>query len=161
MTKSKKSVKLYTDNVLDAFYEAIRTNSLDRLHIPHSDVFYVRQAVEAHYGRPFTLKHVEDAMRAEGWKEPNELTFRAMIIVCHVANNAMCMTITDNRGPYDTSEKCEARIEEMIGDLISSCGRIHVLLWYLSGQVVLTLLSKVKVHLRNGCRISWDKVSRL
>ena len=72
MTKCKKSVKLYTDNVLDAFYEAIRTNSLDRLHIPHSDVFYVRQAVEAHYGRSFTLKHVEDAMRAEGWKEPKE-----------------------------------------------------------------------------------------
>jgi len=29
------------------------------------------------------------------------------------------MTITDNRGPYETSEKCEERIEEMIGDLIS------------------------------------------
>ena len=59
-------------NVEKKFYDAIRTNSLDKLHIPHSDVFYVRQAVEAHYGRPFTLKHVEDAMRAEGWKEPNE-----------------------------------------------------------------------------------------
>ena len=69
---SKKSVKLYTDNVLEAFYRAIANNTLDRLHIPHSDVFYVRQAVEAHYGRPFTLKHVEEAMRAEGWKEPNE-----------------------------------------------------------------------------------------
>ena len=69
---AKKSVKLYTDNVLEAFYEANRTNSLDRLHIPHSDVFYGRQAVEAYYGRPFTLKHVEDAMRAEGWTEGNE-----------------------------------------------------------------------------------------
>jgi len=72
LTMAKKSVKLYTDNVLEAFYDAIRTNSLDRLHIPHSDVFYVRQAVEAHYGRSFTLKHVEDAMRAEGWAESNE-----------------------------------------------------------------------------------------
>ena len=72
LTMAKKSVKLYTDNVLEAFYDAIRTNSLDRLHIPHSDVFYVRQAVEAHYGRPFTLKNVEDAMRAEGWTEGNE-----------------------------------------------------------------------------------------
>ena len=72
MTLAKKSVKLYTDNVLDAFYDAIRTNSLDRLHIPPSDVFYVRAAVEAHYGRTFTLKHVEDAMRAEGWTEGNE-----------------------------------------------------------------------------------------
>tara|TARA_R100001377_G_C3168003_1_gene101988 strand:- start:318 stop:602 length:285 start_codon:yes stop_codon:yes gene_type:complete len=71
---SKKSVKLYADhkgNVLDAFYEAIRTNSLGRLHIPHSDVFYVKAAVEAHYGRPFTLQHVEEAMLAEGWSEQN------------------------------------------------------------------------------------------
>ena len=72
LTMAKKSVKLYTDNVLEAFYDAIRTNSLDKLHIPHSDVFYVRQAVEAHYGRSFSLKHVEDAMRAEGWSEGNE-----------------------------------------------------------------------------------------
>ena len=63
---ARKSVKLYTDNVIEAFYDAIRTNTLHRLHIPHSDVFYVRTAVEAHYGRSFTLKEVEDAMRAEG-----------------------------------------------------------------------------------------------
>ena len=70
----KKSVKLYADhkgNVLDAFYEAIRTNTLSRLHIPHSDVFYVKAAVEAHYGRTFTLQHVEEAMLAEGWTEHN------------------------------------------------------------------------------------------
>ena len=72
MTLAKKSVKLYTDNVLDAFYDAIRTNSLDRLHIPHSDVFYVRAAAEARYGRKFTLKHVEDSMRAAGWTEKDE-----------------------------------------------------------------------------------------
>jgi len=66
---AKKSVKLYTDNVLEAFYDAIRTNSLDKLHIPHSDVFYVRQAVEAYYGRSFSLMHVEEAMRAQGWTE--------------------------------------------------------------------------------------------
>ena len=65
----KKSVKLYTDNVIEEFYKAIINNNLDKLHIPHSDVFYVRAAVEAHYGRPFTLKHVEDAMRAEGWTD--------------------------------------------------------------------------------------------
>ena len=65
----KKSVKLYTDDVLGAFYDAIRTNTLDKLHIPHSDVFYVRKAVEAHYGRPFTLEHVEWAMRKEGWTD--------------------------------------------------------------------------------------------
>ena len=44
---SKKSVKLYTDNVIEHFYEAIRTNSVDKLHIPHSDVFYVRCALHS------------------------------------------------------------------------------------------------------------------
>jgi hypothetical protein len=56
-------------NVLEKFYAAIRDNKLDKLHIPHSDVYYVRAAVEAHYGRTFTLKHVETAMKAEGWKD--------------------------------------------------------------------------------------------
>tara|TARA_R110000868_G_scaffold125017_1_gene330299 strand:+ start:69 stop:284 length:216 start_codon:yes stop_codon:yes gene_type:complete len=70
---SKKSVKLYTDNVLDAFYDAIRTNSLERLHIPHSDVFYVRTALDAKFApRSFTLKETEDYMRLEGWKERDE-----------------------------------------------------------------------------------------
>ena len=63
----QKSVKLYTDNVLEAFYEAILTNSLDKLHIPHSYVFYVKKAVDAHYCKSFSLEHVERAMRAEGW----------------------------------------------------------------------------------------------
>ncbi len=63
----KKSVKLYTDNVIEAFYDAIRNNTLHKLHIPHSDVFYVRKAVEAYYGRSFSLKEVEEAMISEGW----------------------------------------------------------------------------------------------
>ena len=70
---AKKSVKLYTDNVLDAFYDAIRTNTLDRLHIPHSDVFYVRNALDIKFApRTFTLKETEDYMRLEGWKEKDE-----------------------------------------------------------------------------------------
>ena len=69
----KKSVKLYTDNVIEEFYNAVINNNLNKLHIPHSDVFYVRAAVEAHYGRSFTLKEVEDAMIAEGWSESKDL----------------------------------------------------------------------------------------
>ena len=69
----KKSVKLYTDNVIEEFYNAVINNNLNKLHIPHSDVFYVRAAVEAHYGRSFTLKEVEDAMIAEGWSENKDL----------------------------------------------------------------------------------------
>ena len=63
----RKSVKLYTDNVIENFYEAIRTNTVSKLHIPHSDVFYVRNAIEARTGERYTLKHIEDAMKAEGW----------------------------------------------------------------------------------------------
>tara|TARA_R110002012_G_scaffold274389_1_gene460647 strand:- start:24 stop:281 length:258 start_codon:yes stop_codon:yes gene_type:complete len=66
---AKKSVKLYTDKVLETFYNNLLNGHVDNLHIPHSDVFYVRAACEAHYGAKFTLKHVEDAMIAEGWKE--------------------------------------------------------------------------------------------
>ena len=67
----KKSVKLYTDKVLDEFYKHVLNNNIENLHIPHSDVFYVREAVQAHYGRPFTLEHVEWAMRMEGWTDDN------------------------------------------------------------------------------------------
>ena len=70
LTMAKKSVKLYADyrgDVLGAFYDAIRTDSLSKIHIPHSSVFYVKAAVERHFGRKFTLKEIEDAMKAEGW----------------------------------------------------------------------------------------------
>jgi len=63
----KKSVKLETpENILECFYNAIRTNKLKNLHIPHSSVFYVRAAIEADTGVRYTLKHVETAMKAEG-----------------------------------------------------------------------------------------------
>ena len=66
---AKKSVKLYTDNVLEEFYRYVLNDNVENLHIPHSDVFYVREAVQNYYGRPFTLEHVEWAMRAEGWTD--------------------------------------------------------------------------------------------
>ena len=63
----KKSVKLKTpENVLEASYKAIRTNTLHKIHIPHSSVFYVRAALEAKTGKRFTLERVEAAMKAEG-----------------------------------------------------------------------------------------------
>ena len=66
----KKSVKLKTpENVLEAFYEAIRTNTLHKIHIPHSSVFYVRAALEAKTGKRFTLERVEATMKAEGMLE--------------------------------------------------------------------------------------------
>ena len=64
---TKKSVKLYTpENMLEAFFDAIRTNKLKELHIPHSSVFYIRSLIESDTGVRYTVKHVETAMRAEG-----------------------------------------------------------------------------------------------
>ena len=64
---TKKSVKLYTpENILEAFFDAIRTNKLKELHIPHSSVFYIRSLIESDTGVRYTLKHVETAMKAEG-----------------------------------------------------------------------------------------------
>ena len=63
----KKSVKLEApENILESFYDAIRTNKLKNLHIPHSSVFYVRAAIEADTGVRYTLKHVENTMKHEG-----------------------------------------------------------------------------------------------
>jgi hypothetical protein len=63
----RKSVKLdVPENILEAFYDAIRTNKLKHLHIPHSSVFYVRAAIESDTGVRYSLKHVETAMKAEG-----------------------------------------------------------------------------------------------
>ena len=72
LTMYKKSVKLYTDNVIEAFYDSIRNYSLDRLHIPHSDVFSVRNALRARYGRKFSLREVESAMKLEGWSDKGD-----------------------------------------------------------------------------------------
>ena len=69
---SRKSVKLYTDDVLTEFYNHVLNGTIDKLHIPHSDVFYVREAVQNYYGRPFTLEHVEWAMRMEGWTDSGD-----------------------------------------------------------------------------------------
>ena len=65
----KKSVQLYTGMTLEKFYRAVRNNKLHKIHIPHSDVYYVKAALEAHFNKPFGLKHVERAMKAEGWKD--------------------------------------------------------------------------------------------
>ena len=64
---AKKSVKLYTDNVLEEFYSHLVDGNMKNLHIPHSDVFYVRTAIEADTGVRYTLDHVERAMYLEGY----------------------------------------------------------------------------------------------
>jgi hypothetical protein len=69
----KKKIQLRDDYVLEDFYSAVRNNRLDSIHVPHSDVFFVKAAMEHHLGMQFKLKDVEAAMRAEGWNESRVL----------------------------------------------------------------------------------------
>lgn len=73
----KKDVKLYaTDSVIEEFYDALASNdtrSLQKVHIPKSDVFYVRQAIYQDTGQWYTLDHVERAMYLEGMLRKNEV----------------------------------------------------------------------------------------
>jgi hypothetical protein len=57
------------DDVLTKFYEAIADGderSLRKVHIPRSDVFYVREAIHQKTGIRYTLDRVERAMYLEG-----------------------------------------------------------------------------------------------
>jgi hypothetical protein len=68
MTRSR--IQLYaSDNVLEEFYSALaegNSNKISRIHIPRSDVFYIRAAIEADTGIRYTLDHIERAMYLEG-----------------------------------------------------------------------------------------------
>lgn len=78
----KKKVQLRDSYVLEDFYMAVRNNRLDSIHVPHSDVFFVKACLEAKASQSsdpvlrameFTLKNIEAAMRAEGWNESRVL----------------------------------------------------------------------------------------
>jgi len=62
--------KMYSsDSVLEEFYKALADRNesrLRRVHIPRSDVFYVREAYYQHTGIWETLDHIERSMYLEG-----------------------------------------------------------------------------------------------
>ena len=61
---------------LPTFYEAIADNNpraLHKVHIPKSDVFYVREAIYQRTGEWYTLDHVERAMYLEGHLQAYEV----------------------------------------------------------------------------------------
>ena len=66
----KKRVKLTaSENVIEEYYKALVSNnprSVLQVHIPKSDVFYVRTAIEGATGKKYTLDHVERSMYLEG-----------------------------------------------------------------------------------------------
>lgn len=71
---AKKTLYLRDKFVLEDFYEAVRMNRLESLHVPHSDVFFVRAAMRERTGILFSLADVEAAMKKEGWSESRVLT---------------------------------------------------------------------------------------
>lgn len=57
------------DNVIEDFYKALAaedSRTLSRIHIPRSDVFYVREAIFQRTGIKYSLDRVERAMFLEG-----------------------------------------------------------------------------------------------
>ena len=74
---TKKPVQLYaSETVIEDFYEAIADNNpraLQKVHIPKSDVFYVREAIYQRTGEHYTLDHVERAMYLEGHLQAYEV----------------------------------------------------------------------------------------
>jgi hypothetical protein len=69
--KNKVKLNIISENLLDSFYKAIQNNRLSSIHIPYSDVVYIRAAIEADTGVRYTLSHVEKAMELEGFDTHN------------------------------------------------------------------------------------------
>lgn len=60
---ANKSVKLCPEtNILNSFYEAVKNDSLRNLHLYHSDVHYIRAALQERTGKTFKLSDIEAAI---------------------------------------------------------------------------------------------------
>lgn len=62
-------INTYPFSVLSEAFLAMHKGFVDKISLFHSDVYYVRAALEKHTGFVFPLDAVEEAMRLEGWKE--------------------------------------------------------------------------------------------
>ena len=74
--KNKRVQLCQSESVLEDFYNALASNNSDamrKVHIPKSDVFYVREAIYNRTGEWYTLDHVERAMYLEGHLERHEV----------------------------------------------------------------------------------------
>tara|TARA_R100000988_G_C3905997_1_gene119701 strand:- start:65 stop:283 length:219 start_codon:yes stop_codon:yes gene_type:complete len=70
-----KSVSITLSNregLVEKVYDCIRNNTpLSSIHIPHSDVFFVREALEARFDCELSLSQVEEYMKEAGWADGN------------------------------------------------------------------------------------------
>ena len=74
--KNKRVQLCQSESVLEDFYNALASNNsyaMRKVHIPKSDVFYVREAIYNSTGEWYTLDHVERAMYLEGHLERHEV----------------------------------------------------------------------------------------
>ena len=65
-----------SDRVLEEFYKALASQDegkLRRVHIPRSDVFYVREAIFQDTGVKYSLDRVERAMYLEGMLDARDV----------------------------------------------------------------------------------------
>lgn len=65
-----------SENVIEEFYKALASGDegrMRRVHIPRSDVFYVREAIFQKTGIKYTLSHVEEAMYLEGFLDKKDI----------------------------------------------------------------------------------------
>ena len=69
--------KMYSsDQVIEEFYNALASEDegrLRRVHIPRSDVFYVREKIFQDTGVRYSLDHVERAMYLEGMLDAKDV----------------------------------------------------------------------------------------
>lgn len=77
MTTKRKKVQLYaSEEVLTDFYNALASNdakAMRKVHIPRSDVFYVREAIYNRTGEWYELDRIERAMFLEGMLERKDV----------------------------------------------------------------------------------------
>lgn len=73
LTKEEVSVKGLLNSAPYSYasdiVKALHRGTLDNIHIPHSDVYFVRTALEKRTGYWFPLDVVEEAMKAQGWRD--------------------------------------------------------------------------------------------
>ena len=67
-------ITMYTpEGLVEKVYDCIRNNRpLSSIHIPHSDVFFVREALEARFKCELSLSQAEEYMREAGWKDSGD-----------------------------------------------------------------------------------------
>lgn len=67
--EEEKSIDAFPYSVVTTVYKALHHGVMDNIHIPHSDVYFVRAALEKHSGVVIPLDVVERAMKLEGWRD--------------------------------------------------------------------------------------------